>query len=120
MKSIYVKHVVKCIEICQAYFAIAKLPNIAFPLTKNPKHFQMDFLGVIFFLRLVVRLDHQKEFYHERDISWLLPGQREEDGTFKCSNCEFKTNRSDALLRHERLKHNKFNKQFAAIKKKYS
>ena len=95
-----------------------KITKHSFPIDKESKTLPNGFSRCDICLRLVVRLDHHKEFYHERDISWLLPGQREEDGTFKCSNCEFKTNRSDALLRHERLKHNKFNKQFAAIKKK--
>ena len=35
---------------------------------------------------------------------------------FKCSECDFQTSRKDSLLRHKRLKHGIFRKEFNIIK----
>ena len=100
MKFIFVKHVDKCTKICQAYFAIVKLTNTAFHLKKNPEHETLPkgFSRCDICLKLVVKLEDHKNIYHKPSIIKHLRNENE-NGPFKCSKCDFETNRHDNLLR---------------------
>ena len=94
-----------------------KINKHSFPLEKESKTLPKGFSRCDICLKLVVKLEDHKNIYHKPCIIKHLRNENE-NGPFKCSKCDFETNRHDNLLRHERLKHSGFNKQFAAIKKK--
>ena len=54
---------------------------------------------------------HQKKFRHGGEGSDVI----EEGQEFKCPKCHFKTSRKDSLLRHKRLKHGIYTKEFTVI-----
>ena len=56
---------------------------------------------------------HQIEAGHKKP-KWEGKKLEKED-VFSCSNCDFKTARKDNLLRHRRLKHHIYRKEFTAI-----
>ena len=87
-----------------------KITKHSFPIEKESKTLPKEFSRCNICLKLVVNLPFHNETYHN--------GNEEKKETFKCNSCDFETDRNDSLLRHERLKHRAFNKQFAAIKKK--
>ena len=53
---------------------------------------------------------HKRHFFHCRD-------KEETKDVFKCDRCDFKTSRKDSLLRHKRLKHGTYRKDFSAIER---
>ena len=53
---------------------------------------------------------HKRHFFHFQE-------KEEIKDVFSCDNCDFKTSRKDSLLRHKRLKHGIFRKEFLAIDK---
>ena len=56
----------------------------------------------------IENMDYHMYKYHSDDSK-----------VYACDDCDFKTNRKDNLLRHERIKHKLFNKNFDAIKKTF-
>ena len=112
-------------EICgQVYKNISsllrhcKISKHSFPVEKESKTLPKGFSRCNICLKLVMKLDEHKEIYHDMKALSIIKNLTNEDETYECSMCDFKTNRNDTLLKHERLKHNTFNKQFAAIEKK--
>ena len=79
-----------------------------FPKSYRERHVPLSFDKCKICFKLVRNLEFHMEKYHNK-----------EDNDIKCNHCDFVSTRKDTVLRHERLKHGLFNKQFEAIKETF-
>ena len=79
-----------------------------FPKSYKERHVPLHFIKCEICFKLVRNLDFHMKKYHIK-----------KDNEIKCNHCDFVSVRKDTILRHERLKHGLFNKQFRAIKETF-
>ena len=79
-----------------------------FPQGYKERNVPLDFVKCGICFKLVRNLDFHIKKYHNK-----------KDNKIKCDHCDFESTRKDTILKHERLKHGLFNKQFGAIKETF-